>query len=98
MFPVSRTYVVQTKQCVGNQPAARVSEVYVLALYGHDNCRTWAQQRDFSSGPEGNKQDVNGALVLQTSPGAKATSPVTLFTLYTDNYRNSFLGFSLCTW
>lgn len=43
------------------------------------------------------KQDRNEALVLQTSLGEKATSLVTLFTVYTANYRKSFSGASLCT-
>lgn len=58
---------------------------------GHSNVTLPQGQRE-------TKQDVNEALVLQTSLGAKATSPVTPFTVYTDNYRDSFLGFSVCTW
>ena len=43
------------------------------------------------------KQDMNVALVLQTSLGAKAMPPVTVFAVYTANYRDSFSGASLCT-
>lgn len=43
------------------------------------------------------KQVMNEALVLQTSLRAKAMSPVTVFAVYTANYRDSFSGASLCT-
>lgn len=43
------------------------------------------------------KQDMNEALVLQTSLGAKAMPLVSVFAVYTANYRDSFSGVSLST-
>lgn len=40
---------------------------------------------------------MNEALVLQTSLGVKAVSPVTVFAVYTANYRYNFSGASLYT-
>lgn len=43
------------------------------------------------------KQDMNGALVLQTNLVVKAVSLVTVLAVYTANYRDNFSGVSLCT-
>lgn len=97
MFPESRTSEVQTKRCEGNGRASWVSEVHVLAragtiaaLIGHSDVtlpQCWRET----------KQDMNEALVLQTSLGANAMNPVTLFTVCIANYGDSFSGASLCT-
>lgn len=95
MFLVSRTPVVQTKQCVGTgllhgclRFLSWPCRDTVTAGLGHSNVTLPHCKRE-------TKQDVKEALALQTNLGAKAMSPVTLFTVYIDKYRDSFLGSSM---
>lgn len=92
MFPVSCTSVCGPDQREGPDLLHKClkSVSWPAAEIGHSDVTLSQCCRE-------TKQDMNEALVLQTSQGVKAVSLVTVLAVYTANYMDNFSGVSLCT-
>lgn len=92
MFPVSCTSVCGPDQREGPDLLHEClkSVSWPAAKIGHSDVTLSQCCRE-------TKQDMNEALVLQTSLGVKAVSLVTVLAVYTANYMDNFSGVSLCT-